>query len=185
MNTAEATAAVPAEAAAAPAAAPKKREAPAPAAPAKAARKAAPVKAEKAPKAVKPAEATKPAKAAKPAKPAAAAKAPAKPTKPVKPAKAAKPVKADKPLAKPAAPEPTPAERQKEKLVRDSFTMPRADFDLIDALKTRALGFLQPVKKSELLRAGLQALAALDDEALKARLGGLTALKAGRPKKHG
>ena len=68
------------------------------------------------------------------------------------------------------------------KLVRDSFTMPRADFELIHTLKERALGFKRPTKKSELLRAGLQALAALDDAALKARLERLIPLKPGRPK---
>lgn len=73
-------------------------------------------------------------------------------------------------------------ETKKHKLVRDSFTMPRADFELIHALKERALGFKRPTKKSELLRAGLQALAALDDSALKARLERLIPLKPGRPK---
>ncbi|MBT9523923.1 MAG: hypothetical protein IV105_01595 [Rhizobacter sp.] len=71
------------------------------------------------------------------------------------------------------------------KLVRDSFTMPRQDFDLIPALKKRALAFQRPTKKSELLRAGLQALAALDDKRLKAALDALVAIKAGRPKKTG
>lgn len=71
---------------------------------------------------------------------------------------------------------------KKHKLVRDSFTMPRTDFELIHTLKERALGFKRPTKKSELLRAGLQALAALDDAALKARLERLIPLKPGRPK---
>jgi hypothetical protein len=67
--------------------------------------------------------------------------------------------------------------------VRDSFTMPRGDFALIAVLKERALGFKRPTKKSELLRAGLHALAALDDVKLQAALEELTPLKAGRPKK--
>ena len=46
--------------------------------------------------------------------------------------------------------------------MRDSFTMPRNDFNLIDTSKQRALGFRRPTKMSELLRAGLHALAALD-----------------------
>ena len=73
--------------------------------------------------------------------------------------------------------------RAKEKLVRDSFTMPRADFALIGLLKERALRFQRPTKKSELLRAGLQALQAMDDAALGARLAGLPHIKTGRPKK--
>lgn len=42
----------------------------------------------------------------------------------------------------------------KAKPVRDSFTMPQADYALIDKLKERALAFRRPAKKSELLRAG-------------------------------
>ena len=68
------------------------------------------------------------------------------------------------------------------KLVRDSFTMPREDFDLIAQLKARALDFKRPAKKSELLRAGLQVLAALPDAQLHAALDALRPLKAGRPK---
>jgi hypothetical protein len=75
------------------------------------------------------------------------------------------------------------AVRLKTKLVRDSFTMPQADFDLVAALKARALAFQRPAKKSELLRAGLQALQALDDKRLQAALEALVPLKVGRPKK--
>lgn len=75
--------------------------------------------------------------------------------------------------------------KPKEKLVRDSFTMPRADFALIQQLKDRAMGFKRATKKSELLRAGLQVLAALDDRSLQIVLAALPALKAGRPKKAG
>lgn len=71
----------------------------------------------------------------------------------------------------------------KQKLVRDSFTMPRADFSLIHSLKERALTFRRPTKKSELLRAGLHALSTLPDAKLKLVLEGLVPLKAGRPKK--
>jgi hypothetical protein len=71
---------------------------------------------------------------------------------------------------------------KKDKLVRDSFTLPREDFELIDTLKDRALDFKRPTKKSELLRAGLQVLAGLDQAALRAALEALRPLKAGRPK---
>lgn len=73
--------------------------------------------------------------------------------------------------------------KTKLKLVRDSFTMPKADFDLIDTLKARALNCKRPAKKSELLRAGLHALLALSDAQLLSRLGALSELKPGRPKK--
>lgn len=71
---------------------------------------------------------------------------------------------------------------KKDKLIRDSFTLPREDFELIALLKDRALDFKRPTKKSELLRAGLQALAGLDQARLRASLEALRPLKAGRPK---
>ena len=69
------------------------------------------------------------------------------------------------------------------RLVRDSFTMPEPDFALIAALKGRAMAAQREAKKSELLRAGLHALMALDGAALVGALGRLQALKPGRPKK--
>ncbi|WP_306565655.1 hypothetical protein [Aquabacterium sp.] len=77
------------------------------------------------------------------------------------------------------------AEKVKAKLIRDSFTMPREDWDLIQYLKERALAFQRPTKKSELLRAGLQVLVGLSDAKLQAALERLTPLKAGRPKGSG
>lgn len=75
--------------------------------------------------------------------------------------------------------------RLKVPLVRDSFTMPAADFELIAAMKLRALKLMRPTKKSELLRAGLRALTALNDTRFCATLNSLTPLKPGRPKKTG
>ena len=68
--------------------------------------------------------------------------------------------------------------------MRDSFTMPEDDYATIAAMKKRAIGFQRPARKSELLRAGLRALAALDYAGLKAALDSLVPVKAGRPKKH-
>jgi hypothetical protein len=67
--------------------------------------------------------------------------------------------------------------------VRDSFTMPESDFALIAALKARALAAKRETKKSELLRAGLHVLMALDSDTLLGTLGRLQPLKVGRPKK--
>jgi len=99
-------------------------------------------------------------------------------------------VKKAVPAKKVAAPAPAPIvvievtkARLKDKLVRDSFTMPRSDFELIALLKERALTFKRPTKKSELLRAGLQALAALNQKQLQTALDSLPLLKSGRPKK--
>ncbi|MEI7464436.1 MAG: hypothetical protein WCJ87_03750 [Burkholderiales bacterium] len=90
------------------------------------------------------------------------------------------------PVAPPAKAAETPIGRQvktKHKLVRDSFTMPQSDFELIDLLKQRGMNFRRAVKKGELLRAGLQVLAALPDVQLEKALSRITPLKTGRPKK--
>lgn len=85
-----------------------------------------------------------------------------------------KPRKADKPKKAP---------KLRPVLVRDSFTLPEADFALIGTLKARALAGQRETKKSELLRAGLQALAAMDSATLLAALNALEPIKTGRPKK--
>ena len=91
------------------------------------------------------------------------------------------------------APKPTPAKEpaaaaekehkvKKPKLVRDSFTIPKDEYAGIDALKMRAAALSHPAKKSELLRAGLKALAGMSDSALRAALKAVPAIKTGRPK---
>ena len=97
-------------------------------------------------------------------KPAAKKVAAAKLPKPVKPGKKPKPVVAEQPAVAEVAKQP------RVKLVRDSFTMPRDEFELIAKLKARAVDFKRPAKKSELLRAGLQALNVLDEVELLAAL---------------
>ncbi len=72
---------------------------------------------------------------------------------------------------------------KKVKMIRDSFTMPSADYALIDTLKLNALKGKVAVKKSELLRAALHALAKLDSGQLIALVGTLAIVKTGRPKK--
>jgi hypothetical protein len=52
-----------------------------------------------------------------------------------------------------------------------------------DRRRARGQDFKWPAKKSELLRAGLHALAAMSDPQLKAALDSLVALRPGRPKK--
>ena len=108
-------------------------------------------------------------------KPAAKKVAAAKLPKPAKPGKKPKPAVAEQPAIAEVA-------KMRVKLVRDSFTMPRDEFELIAKLKARAVDFKRPAKKSELLRAGLQVLAALPDKQLLDALEALRPLKAGRPK---
>lgn len=74
-----------------------------------------------------------------------------------------------------------PSTPRKPKLVRDSFTIPKTEYAAIDALKTRAIALGTSVKKSELLRAGLMALTAMNDAAFKAAIAAVPTLKPGRP----
>ena len=93
-----------------------------------------------------------------------------------------------------AVPASTPASRAKSvnaaagtakpktKLVRDSFTIPKPEYLVLDALKLRAAKLGRPSKKSEVLRAGIGALNAMSDKALLTALNFVPSLKTGRPK---
>lgn len=72
---------------------------------------------------------------------------------------------------------------KKVKMIRDSFTMPENDYSLISTLKQRCLDAGVPVKKSELLRAGLIALSRLNGVSLLKRMVELEKIKTGRPPK--
>lgn len=133
---------------------------------AKATSKTAPAKAPVTPiQLTKPAVAPKPLtkpvakSAAKPVAKALSVKAPSKPAKPVKPAVVKKP-----------------------KLVRDSFTMPQADQDLIKLCKKTAVVSGRETKKSEVVRAAIQCFAALSAAQQLAAYAKLQAIALGRPK---
>ena len=90
------------------------------------------------------------------------------------------------PPAKAAAKKPKkehPKKEHKEKVVRDSFTMPQSEYQKIAAIKEACLKAGLPVKKSEVLRAGLKALVEMNAAQLKRSLAGLEKIKTGRPKK--
>jgi len=70
---------------------------------------------------------------------------------------------------------------RKAKVVRDSFTMPEVDYARLTELKKRCLLGGVSVKKSELLRAGLQALSAMSAEELVTAVNALESVKTGRP----
>lgn len=137
---------------------------------------AAPAAASQPAKTIKPAKATKPAAnaATKPAKKAEVKKAPA--------AKKAVAPKAPKAAAAAVAKASKEIKPKKPKLVRDSFTIPKDEYAVIETLKQRAATLAQPVKKSELLRAGLKVLAGLSDAALRSALQAVPSIKTGRPK---
>lgn len=105
-------------------------------------------------------------------------KSPAKRTAraPAKTSKTASPVKVEKKSKR-------GKEGSKEKVVRDSFTMPQPDYNLIADLKQAALEHGQHLKKSEILRAGLHALAKLNATQFKLAISSLEKIKTGRPKK--
>ena len=84
--------------------------------------------------------------------------------------------------AAPSAAPVAPVAISKHKLVRDSFTIPKAEYLVLESLKLRATNLARPVKKSELLRAGIKALEAMSDRSLLAALNGVPSLKTGRPK---
>jgi hypothetical protein len=123
-----------------------------------------------------PAKGTAPSGAkAAPSAPKAAAKPAAKPV--------ARAVRAEPAAKKPKVKEPKIKE-SKVKVVRDSFTMPQGEYLKIAEIKEAALKAGVPVKKSEVLRAGLKALVAMTPARLKVALAGLEKIKTGRPKKH-
>ena len=76
-----------------------------------------------------------------------------------------------------------PKKEHREKVVRDSFTMPQSEYQKIAEIKEACLKAGLPVKKSEVLRAGLRALAGMDTAQLKRAMAGVEKIKTGRPKK--
>ncbi len=96
-----------------------------------------------------------------------------------------------KPITRAATPKPTTKVNvvkevkfekvKKPKLIRDSFTIPKAEYVVIEALKERAGKLSRAAKKSELLRAGIKALAAMSDANLLSALNAVPTIKTGRP----
>jgi hypothetical protein len=79
--------------------------------------------------------------------------------------------KKDKPKAK------------KQKLVRDSFTMPEAEYEALAEMKKTCIKAGVAVKKSELLRVAVSLLRKMEVAQIEQALGALTPVKAGRPSK--
>ena len=77
-----------------------------------------------------------------------------------------------------AAPSPAP-----EKVIRDGFTMPAADYALIAQLQATGVQAGVVVSKSAVLRAGLHALQALSPADLRQVFAALEKVKPGRPAK--
>jgi len=71
----------------------------------------------------------------------------------------------------------------KPKVTRDSFTMPEVEYQKIADIKVACAKAGIPVKKSEVLRAGLLMLSLLDMAEMKTVFGKLEKIATGRPKK--
>ena len=109
-------------------------------------------------------------------KPAAKKVAAAKLPKPAKPGKKPKPAVAEQPAIAEVA-------KLRVKLVRDSFTMPEAEYEVLGQVKKACLKAGFEIKKSELLRIGVALISQIDLATLQNVLAGLPQLKTGRPKK--
>lgn len=68
-----------------------------------------------------------------------------------------------------------------DKVIRDSFTIPGDEYELISHIKKRCMKAGVSANKSEVLRAGLAALEAMPDKDLANLLGKLPRVKTGRP----
>lgn len=69
------------------------------------------------------------------------------------------------------------------KLVRDTFSMPDSDYQLIAEILQRFPALQARTTKSELVRAGIRTLYEMDDTDLQSVLTKLERLKTGRPAK--
>jgi hypothetical protein len=146
------------------------------------AKRAAPAAAKPAVKPAAKAAVKKPAakSAVTPAPKPAAKKAAARST----PASAVKAKAPRKPAAKAAAPEEQVREKaRKSRLVRDSFTMPEHEYEVLGQVKKSCLKAGFEIKKSELLRIGVALISQLDLATLQNVLASLPQLKTGRPRK--
>ena len=72
---------------------------------------------------------------------------------------------------------------RKPKLIRDSFTMPEAEYAALGEVKKACLKAGFEVKKSELLRIGVALVRKMALAVLKQKVGALSPLKPGRPPK--
>jgi hypothetical protein len=77
------------------------------------------------------------------------------------------------------------SESDNPKLVRDTFSMPDTDYQLIAEILERLPALTARSTKSEIVRAGLKVLHNMDDKDLSRVLTQVQRLKTGRPTKKG
>jgi len=71
---------------------------------------------------------------------------------------------------------------KKNKVIRDSFTIPKDEYQTIHDLKLRSAKLGHGMKKSELIRAGIKVLSILSDSAFTQAIAQIPMIKTGRPK---
>ncbi len=76
---------------------------------------------------------------------------------------------------------PEPEKPERERVIRDSFTLPASDYQRIARIKERALKSTFHANKSEIMRAGLLLLDELPDAELTSALRRVEKIKTGRP----
>jgi hypothetical protein len=90
----------------------------------------------------------------------------------------------ESPTPLPSITAPLPQEESAPKVVRDSFTIPASDYELIALIRQRCLSSATSVNKGEVIRAGLHALRQMTDEQLLQIIEGLEKVKTGRPSRN-
>lgn len=123
-----------------------------------------------------------------PAKKVPAKKAPAKTTPTAaKPASKTVPKKAAAKTSETKAPVQTKAtakiKPKKDKLIRDSFTIPESEYKVLADIKKTCLNAAIDVKKSQLIRIAIAQLSSMSATKLSAALKSLAVVPTGRPKK--
>jgi hypothetical protein len=122
----------------------------------------------------------------KPSNKVTAAKKATKPVAKVQSGTVAKKLKPDvsvtTPVAAPKAQSSAKKAMPKVKLIRDSFTLPEADHDLIKQCKKAAIAGGRETKKSEVVRAAIRAFSDMPVSQQLAAYGKLQAIAVGRPK---
>lgn len=76
---------------------------------------------------------------------------------------------------------PPPTSNGADKVIRDSFTIPGDEYELISRIKKRCMKAGVSANKSEVLRAGLAALDGMPEKELAKLFQSLTKVKTGRP----
>lgn len=88
-----------------------------------------------------------------------------------------------KPEASAVSADKAKEKQKKEKMVRDSFAMPESEYKVLGEVKRACLKDGIAIKKSELLRIGVELIRQMKVADLKKVLSALPPMKAGRPKK--